>query len=83
MHTICRLVCIWFLKIDPMWIVGMRVCARARARVCVCVCVCVCGCVCPRLSLLITIGMMWHDMDLISLVKQVLQLLNGNYSHYH
>ena len=39
----------------------------ARADVCMCVymcvCVCVCVCVCPPLSLLITIGMMWHDMD--------------------
>ena len=28
-------------------------------------------CVCPRLRLLITNGMMWSDMDLIRLVKQV------------
>ena len=37
----------WFLKIDPLQIVGMRVC------------------VCPRPRLLITSGVMWHDMDLI------------------
>ena len=37
------------------------------------VCVCVCVCPCPRL--LITSGVMWRDMDLIRLVKQVLQLL--------
>ena len=43
----------WFLKIDPVRIVGMRVC----------VCACVCVCLCPRL--LITSGMMWRDIDLI------------------
>ena len=42
------------------------------------VCVCVCLCVCPPPRLLITSGVMWHDMDLIQLVKQVLQLLYGN-----
>ena len=31
---------------------------------------------------LITSGMMWCDMDSIQLVKQVLQLLYGNCSHY-
>ena len=63
-------VCIWFLKIDPVQIVGMhvRLCARVF--------------VCPRLRLLITSGMMWHDMNLIRLVKQVLQLLYGNCSCY-
>ena len=60
----------WFLKVDPVRIVGMRV------RVCACVCVCPC----PRL--LITSGMIWRDMNLIQLVKQVLQLLYGNYSRY-
>ena len=50
--------------------------------VCVCVCVYVCVCVCPHLRLLITNGVMWRDMDLIGLVKQVLQLLYGNCSHY-
>ena len=35
----------WFLKIDPVRIVGMCACARARARARVCVCVCVCVCV--------------------------------------
>ena len=44
----------WFLKTDPVWIVGMR------------------ACVCPRPRLLITSGVMWRDMDLIRLVKQVL-----------
>ena len=39
----------WFLKIDPVLIVGM--------------------CVCP--SLLIASGIMWCDMDLIRLVKQL------------
>ena len=37
-------------------------------------CVCVFVCVCPPPRLLITSGVMWHDMDLIRLVKQVLQL---------
>ena len=31
--------CAWFLKIDPVWIIGMHV--RVCMRVCVCVCVCV------------------------------------------
>ena len=31
--------------------------------------------VCQRLRLLITSGVMWRDVDLIQLVKQVLQLL--------
>ena len=57
----------WFLKIDPVRIVGMRVCVF----------------VCPRPRLLMTSGMMWRDMDLIRVVKQVLQLLYGNCSHYH
>ena len=39
----------------------------------VCVCVCVSA---PRL--LITSGVMWHDMYPIRLVKQALQLLYGN-----
>ena len=43
----------WFLKIDPVRIVGMRAC----------VCVCVCVCLRPRLS--ITSGVMWRDIDLI------------------
>ena len=59
-----------FLKIDPARIVGMRI------RVCVCVCVC------PRPRLLITSGVIWRDMNLIRLVKQVLQLLDGKYSRY-
>ena len=58
----------WFRKIDPVRIVGMHVC--------------VCVFVCPRLRLLMTSGMMWRDMDLIRLVKQVLQLLYGNCSRY-
>ena len=36
------------------------------------VCVCVCSCMYPRL--LITSGMMWHDMDPIRLVRQVLHI---------
>ena len=56
----------WFLKIYPVRIVGMRVCV----------------CVCPRPRLLITSGMMWHDMKPIWLAKQVLQLLYGNCSWY-
>ena len=30
---------------------------------CVCVCVCVFVCVCPPPRLLITSGVMWHDMN--------------------
>ena len=44
--------------------------------VCVCVCVlCVCMyvCVCSPPMLFIINDVMWHDMDLICLVKQVLQ----------
>ena len=44
--------------------------------------VCVRVCVCPRPRLLITSGVMWHDIDLIRLVKQVLQLLYGDCSRY-
>ena len=58
----------WFLKIDPVLIVSMRACVRV--------------CVCPRLRLSITSGVMWRDIDLIWLVKQVLQLLYGNCSRY-
>ena len=64
------------LKIDPVRIVGMRV------RVCTCVCVCVCVCVCPHPRLLIISGVIWHDMNLIRLVKQVLQLLYSNCNRY-
>ena len=60
----------WFLRIDPVWIVGMHV------HVCVRACVCLC------LRLLITSGVIWCDMNLIQLVKKVLQLLYDNYSHY-
>ena len=35
----------------------------------------VCVCVCPPPRLLMTSGVMWYDMNLIQLVKQVLQLL--------
>ena len=58
----------WFLKIDLVRIVGMNVYA--------------CACVCPHPRLLITSGVIWHDMDLIQLVKQALQLLYGNSSRY-
>ena len=44
-----------FLKLDPVQIAGMRVCM----------------CVCPHLSLSITSGMMWCEIDLIRLVNQV------------
>ena len=52
--------CYWFLKIVSVW---------------TSVCVCACVCVCVPLRLLITSGIMLHDMDAIRLVKQVLQLL--------
>ena len=67
----CRPAHAWFLKIDPVQIVGM------------CVHVCMCVCVCPRPRPLITNGVIWRDMNLIQLVKQVLQLLYGNCSCYH
>ena len=50
--------CGWFLKIVP---VRTSVCVCVCVLVCVCVCVCVCMCPPPRL--LITNGMMWHDMN--------------------
>ena len=50
----------WFLKIDPVWIV------------CMCMCVFASVCVYPPPRLLITSGVMWHDIDPIQLVKQVL-----------
>ena len=65
-HTGLRLVRTWFLKIDPVRIVGMRVC--------------VCVCVCPHPRLLMTSSVMWHDMELIQLVIQILQLLYSNCS---
>ena len=52
----------WFLKIDPVRIVCMRVCPRPR--------------------LLITSDVMWRDIDLLQLVKQVLQLLYSDCSRY-
>ena len=57
----------------------MCVCVCVCVCVCafVCVCVCMCVCVCSSQRLLITSGMMWHDMDPMQLVKQVLQLLYG------
>ena len=44
--------------------------------------VCMRACVCPRPRLIITNGMMWRDIDLIRLVKQVLQLLYDDCSRY-
>ena len=35
----------WFLKIDPVQIIGIRVCVCARVCACVCAHVCVCVCV--------------------------------------
>ena len=43
-----------------------------RARLVIGMRVCVCVYVCPRPRLLITNGVVWHDMDPIRLVKQVL-----------
>ena len=36
--------------------------------------VCVCVCVCPLSRLLLTSGVMWHDMNFIWLVEQTLQV---------
>ena len=73
----------WFLKIV---FVRMSVCMCVFVCVCVClcvyVCVCVCVCVCLPPRLLINNGVIWRDMDPMQLVKQVLQLLYGNYSLY-
>ena len=54
------------------------ICMFVHVCVCVCVCLRVCVCVCLPLRLLITSGVMWHDMNPIRLVKQVLQLLYNN-----
>ena len=43
---------------------------------CVYVRVCVCVCMCPPPRLVITSGVMWHDMDPMRLAKQVLQLFS-------
>ena len=61
-----RLACTWFLIIDPVRIVGMHACI----------------CVSPHQRLLIASGVIWRNMDLIQLDKQVLQLLYGNCSRY-
>ena len=50
-----RPVCTWFLKIDPVRIVGMHVCLCMR--------------VCLRPRLLITSGVMWRDIDLIRMIS--------------
>ena len=44
-----RPACTWFLKVDPVRIVGM----------------CACVCPLPRLLITSSHGMMWHDIDLI------------------
>ena len=62
----------WFLKIDPVRIVSMCVCLCVCVCVRVYVCMCVCACVCLPPRLLITSGMMWHDVDPTQLIKQVL-----------
>ena len=57
---------------------------RQHAYLCVCVHACMRVCMCvsaPRL--LITSGVMWNDMIFIRLVKQVLQLLYGNYIYVY
>ena len=64
------LACTWFVKIDSVRIVSMHIY------------VCVCACVSPHPRLLITSGAIGHNIDLIRLVKQVLQLLCGNCSCY-
>ena len=76
----------WFLKIfcaDVCVCVRVFVCVCVSAGcVCVCVCMCVCVCVCVfacvcvclPLRLLITSGVIWHDIKPIWLIKQVLQV---------
>ena len=58
-------------------------CGSSRS-VCACVYVFVCACVRARgcVSAPEAINNQWHDMDLIRLVKQVVQLLYGNCSCY-
>ena len=54
----------------------LLLCGCLYVCLCVCVFVCVCMRVCPPLRLLITSGVMWHDMNPIPLVKQVLESLS-------
>ena len=56
----------WFLKI-------------VSVRMSVCVCACICASAPGAVN---NCGVMWHDMDPVQLVKQVLQLLYGNCSRY-
>ena len=43
----------------------------------------VCVCMCPPFRLVITSGVMWHDMYPIWLANKVLQVLYGSCSFYH
>jgi len=65
----------WFLEIafvrDVSMFVCVCVCVCACVRACVRVCVCVCVCVCPPPRLLITNGVIWCDIELLWLVKQI------------
>ena len=69
-----RPVCAWFLQI---------ISVQTSVYVFVCVCVCaflhVCVCVFPLPRVLITSDVVWRGMDPIRLVKQILQLLYGNF----
>ena len=61
----------WFLKIDPVWMVGMRVC------------VCVCVCVCPHPRLLMTSGVIRNSCDWLNkfyscYVATVVVIVNGH-----
>ena len=42
-HASHRPVCTWFLKIDPVWIVGWYACLCICGVLCVCACVCECA----------------------------------------
>ena len=66
------------------WVLKIALSTTLYVRVCVCVCVCVCMCVCLSLltRLLITSGVIWHDVDSVSLVKQGSKPLYGSCSHY-
>ena len=65
----------WFLKIDPVQIIGMRAC------VCVCLCVCMCVCPCPRL--LITSGVIrtsynWLNKFYSCYMAIIVVIINGH-----
>ena len=69
-HTDCRPACAWLLKINPVQIVGMRVCVCVYVCVCVCVfvCVCVCMCVCVFVCVYVCVCMIDVSYEKLTLL---------------